>query len=494
MIYKFLFASFLLFGFSTEPIPPIKENKRPNILFIAVDDLRTELGAYGNPLVKSPNMDALAKSGSIFTHHYVQVPTCGASRHALLTGMRPSKPIHLNNRAIELEISGQPEKSVPETFIHRFRNEGYHTVGIGKISHSADGLVYGYEEEPSNIRELPHSWDELLFDPGKWKNGWNAFFGYANGENRQSLKKQVKPYEAGEVGDEGYPDGLTTLLAISKLKELKNNETPFFMGVGFFKPHLPFNAPKKYWDLYDRDSITVSQNGDIPENINVASLHNNGEFNQYALGDEMATLEQPISDAYAKKLRHGYMASISYIDTQIGKLLTELKTLGLDENTIIVIWGDHGWHLGDQRIWGKHTLFENALKSALIVKSPQIVRQKQKIERIVESVDIYPSLLELCDMPLKNKVDGQSFVPLLKSEAAQKDTLAYSYFKTGITLRTPEYRLTKYYRKEQPIVELYDHTGHLEEKKNIAEARPDLVNRLMPLLENGNKGLFTNSK
>jgi len=493
-MYKFLFATFLLFGFSTEPTPPIKEKKRPNILFIAVDDLRTELGAYGNPLVKSPNMDALASSGSIFTHHYVQVPTCGASRHALLTGMRPSKPIHLNNRAIELEISGQPEKSVPETFIHRFRNEGYHTVGIGKISHSADGLVYGYEEEPSNIRELPHSWDELLFDPGKWKNGWNAFFGYANGENRQSLKKQVKPYEAGEVDDEGYPDGLTTQLAISKLKELKNNEKPFFMGVGFFKPHLPFNAPKKYWDLYNRDSIAVSQNGDIPENINVASLHNNGEFNQYALGDEMATLDQPVSDAYAKKLRHGYMASISYIDTQIGKLLDELKTLGLDENTIIVIWGDHGWHLGDQRIWGKHTLFENALKSTLIVKSPQIVKQKQKIERIVESVDIYPSLLELCAISLEHSVDGQSFVPLLKSETSQKEKLAYGYFKTGITLRTPEYRLTKYYRKEQPIVELYDHSGNLKEKRNIAKERPDIINRLMPLLENGNRGLFTTSK
>ncbi len=493
-MYKYLFALFLIFGFSTEPTPLIEEKARPNILFIAVDDLRTELGAYGNSLVKSPNMDALAKSGSIFTHHYVQVPTCGASRHALLTGMRPSKPIHLNNRAIELEISGQPEKSVPETFIHQFRNEGYHTVGIGKISHSADGLVYGYEEEPSNIRELPHSWDELLFDPGKWKNGWNAFFGYANGENRQSLKKQVKPYEAGDVDDEGYPDGLTTKLAISKLKELKDNEKPFFMGVGFFKPHLPFNAPKKYWDLYDRDSISVSQNGGIPENINLASLHNNGEFNQYALGDEQATLEQPVSDAYAKKLKHGYMASISYIDTQIGKLLLELKALGLDENTIIVIWGDHGWHLGDQRIWGKHTLFENALKSTLIVKSPQIARQKQKIETIVESVDIYPSLLELCGISMKHTVDGRSFVPLLKSETMQKEALAYGYFKNGLTLRTPEYRLTKYYRQDQPVVELYDHTGDLEEKKNIAVERPEVVNRLMPLLENGNKGLFTNSK
>jgi len=489
--YRFIVLLFVFFTLGCKEDPTSEKNLRPNILFIAVDDLRTELGAYGHPIVKSPNMDALAMSGSIFTHHYVQVPTCGASRHALLTGMRPSKPVHLNNRAIELEISGQPEKAVPETFIHRFKNEGYHTVGIGKISHSADGLVYAYEEEPSDKRELPHSWSELLFDPGKWKNGWNAFFAYANGENRQSLKKQVKPYEAGEVDDEGYPDGLTANLAISKLKELKNNEKPFFMGVGFFKPHLPFNAPKKYWDLYDQDNIPVSENGSIPENINLASLHNNGEFNQYALGDEEATLEHPVSDAYAKKLRHAYLASISYIDTQIGKLLTELKALGLEENTIIVVWGDHGWHLGDQRIWGKHTLFENALKSTLIVKSPQISSQKQKIETIVESVDIYPSLLELCDIPLKYPIDGESFVPLLKSETTQKEMLAYGYFKNGMTLRTPEYRLTKYYREEQPVVELYDHTSNFVEKKNIAAERPDIVNRLMPFLEKGNSGLYS---
>ena len=489
-MYKYLLALFFIFDLSTETEAPKKEKLGPNVLFIAVDDLRTELGTYGNATVKSPNMDALARSGSIFTHHYVQVPTCGASRHALLTGMRPSKPIHLKNNAIEEEISMQPEKSVPETFIHRFKREGYHTVGIGKISHSADGLVYGYEEEPSNIRELPHSWSELLFDSGKWKNGWNAFFGYASGENRQSLKRQVKPYEAADVDDEGYPDGLTTRLAISKLRELKNNKKPFFMGVGFFKPHLPFNAPKKYWDLYNRDSIEVSRNGNIPENINLASLQKNGEFNQYALGDEKATLDHSVSDAYAKKLRHGYMASISYIDAQIGQLISELKALELDKNTIVVIWGDHGWHLGDQRIWGKHTLFENALKSTLIVNSPRISKQEQRIETIVESVDIYPSLLELCDIPLKHTIDGESFVPLLKGKKSNEMELAYGYFKNGITVRTPKYRLTKYYRQEQPVVELYDHNDVSIEKENIAIKQPEVVKRLMPLLEKGNTGLY----
>ncbi|MCK0189402.1 sulfatase-like hydrolase/transferase [Arenibacter sp. F20364] len=316
--------------------------KQPNVLFISVDDLRTELGIYGHPVVKSPNMDAIASKGSVFTNHFVQVPTCGASRYALLTGMRPSKPEHLKNSAIENEISGKEETDLSESFIHHLKRNGYHTVGIGKISHSADGLVYTYEEPVSNKKELPHSWDELLFNSGKWGTGWNAFFAYANGENRQSLKRQVKPYEAGKGEDNGYPDGLTTQLAIAKLRELKDKEGPFFMGVGFFKPHLPFNAPKKYWDLYDREQIPVSQNPTIPEKINLKSLHESGEFNGYALGDEHPSLSEPVSIDYAKKLGHAYLAAISYIDAQIGMIWDELKVLGLDKNTLIVIWGDHG--------------------------------------------------------------------------------------------------------------------------------------------------------
>ena len=464
--------------------------KRPNVLFIAVDDLRTELGAYGNNFVQSPNMDAIAASGSLFNHHYVQVPTCGASRHALLTGMRPSMPVHLSNAAIEKEISDQPESEVPETFIHRFRQAGYHTVGIGKISHSADGLVYGYEEPVSEKRELPHSWDELVFNPGKWKTGWNAFFAYANGENRQSLKKQVKPYEAGEVADDGYPDGLTTNLAIEKLRELKNNTKPFFMGVGFFKPHLPFNAPKKYWDLYDEATLPVSPNPNIPEHINLKSLHESGEFNQYALGEEKASLQASVSDDYARKLHHAYYASISYIDTQIGRLWHELKALNMEKNTIIVIWGDHGWHLGDQRVWGKHSLFENALKSALIIKSPFVEHQTQQVDGIVETVDIYPTLLDLCNLDNEYPLDGESLVDLLGSGKQLTGNVAYSYFKNGISVRTERYRLTKYFRKETPTVELYDYTADPFETKNISDDEPEIVKNLLPTLEKGNTGIY----
>ncbi|MRI02190.1 sulfatase-like hydrolase/transferase [Kriegella sp. EG-1] len=467
-----------------------KKNEKPNVLFIAIDDLRAELGAYGNHYVNSPNIDAIANEGSIFMNHFVQVPTCGASRHSLLTGYRPWKPIHLSNRAIEKEISDKAEDSIPETFIHRFKQDGYHTIGIGKISHSADGYLYEYEEEPTKKRELPHSWSELLFNSGKWKTGWNSFFAYANGENRQSLKKQVKPYEAGDVNDDGYPDGLTTEIAITKLKELKKQNKPFFMGVGFFKPHLPFNAPKKYWNLYNRDSLPISDNPNIPENINLKSLHESGEFNQYALGEEKASLSKSVSDAYARKLKHAYLAAISYTDAQVGKIMNVLKETGLDKSTIIVIWGDHGWHLGDQRVWGKHSLFENALKSTLILKSPFIDHQNKKVEHIVESVDIYPTLLELTNLPIKQKLDGDSFVKIMQQPHEAIEEVAYSYYKSGISMRTPEYRLTKYFREDEPTIELYDHRNNSVEQKNIALKKPDIVTQLMPLLEKGNSGLY----
>ena len=221
-------------------------------------------------------------------------------------------------------------------------------------------MLYGYTDQPSDKRELPFSWDELLFDPGKWGTGWNAFFGYANGENRQSLKKQVKPYEKGSVDDHGYVDGLTTELATTKLKELKALKQPFFLGVGFFKPHLPFNSPETYWDLYNEETLPVAHNPELPQHINKASLHNSGEFNGYKLGEEQPSLDNPVSDAYARKIRHAYYSCISYVDAQIGKILQEVDKLGLENNTIVIIWGDHGWHLGDQRVWGKHTIFEGS--------------------------------------------------------------------------------------------------------------------------------------
>lgn len=467
-----------------------QEKQQPNILFISVDDLKTELGVYGNSVIQTPNLDKLASEGTAFVNHYVQVPTCGASRQSLLTGLRPRTKNQLSNNVTAIETSNKPEHEVPESFIHHLKRNGYYTVGIGKISHSADGLVYGYNDASSNKRELPYSWDELLFDSGKWKTGWNAFFAYADGENRQSLKNQVKPYEAGDVEDDGYPDGLTTKLALSSLKKLKENNKPFFLGVGYFKPHLPFNSPKKYWNLYNRDSIEISKNPIIPKNVNLKSLHPSGEFNNYILGDEIANLEHRVSDEYAKKLIHAYYACVSYVDEQIGLLVKEVESLGLEENTIIIVWGDHGWHLGDQQVWGKHTIFEAALNSTLVIKVPGTKPSGKTNKTVVETVDIYPTLLELCNIKALYVLDGTSLVGLMNKQESSQKEVAYSYFRNGISLRTDRYRLTKYFRPEEPTIELFDYLTDPHETINIASNNMNIVNELMPLLEAGNTGLF----
>lgn len=460
--------------------------QKPNILFIAVDDLRTELGCYGNDHIKSPNLDKLASQGYLFTHHYVGVPTCGASRHCLLTGQLPVSVAHTRNDITANTIAGQPETEIPETFIHHLKRNGYYTVGIGKITHHPDGYVYGYLEPKSDILELPHSWDEMLLDDEKWGSGHNAFFGYADGTNRHTHDKNVKPYEMADVPDEGYIDGLTANLAIQKMGELKEKGQPFFLGVGFFKPHLPFTAPKKYWDLYNEDELPVSPTPFIPENVNAASLHGSNEFNQYKLGEEKASLDAPVSDEYARKVRHAYFACVSYVDAQIGKLMEELEKQGLAENTIVVVWGDHGWHLGDQLVWGKHTIFERSLKSTFMIRLPKNKGGKT-INKIVSTTDIYPTLMELCGTPVNHKLSGSSLTGLMENPTDENwRNTAYSYWRKGYSVRTEDYRLMKYYRKQEPAIELYDHKNDPNETKNIAAENPEIIEELMPVLEKGN--------
>jgi len=471
--------------------PHTKQLVKPNVLFFFVDDLRPELHCYGDTFIKSPNMDRLARQGILFRNEFVTVPTCGASRYSLLTGFLPRDRGALSNDACRHYVGEAKIHNAPETFIERLRNHGYYTVGIGKISHYVDGRLYPYLGSPKGAPlELPHSWDEMLFDAGKWGTGWNAFFGYADGSNRNARKYEVKPYECAEVPDSGYPDGLTAQLAIKKLRELAGKKQPFFLGVGFFKPHLPFNAPKKYWDIYNENMLPLTSSPDIPQDVNPASLHNSGEFNSYKLGEEHPSLEKPVSNAYARKLRHAYFAAISYVDAQVGIVLDELDRLRLADNTIIILWGDHGWHLGDDRVWGKHTIFEWALRSAFIMRVPGM-KQNAVCDKIVSSVDIYPTLMELCGIRDTLHVDGKSFVPLLKDPAdTDWHEVAYSYYRRGITMRTSRYRLTHYFRKAQPVIELYDHQADPYENRNIAASRPELVDSLMKIWEKGNTGLF----
>lgn len=487
-----LLLFFLLNVFAHAPAQKSAQSKpRYNVLFIFVDDLRPELGCYGSKYIHSPNIDKLASKATVFTRQYVAVPTCGPSRACLLTGMRPRTMTELSNDVLELKMEAKVERPVPETFADYLRMQGYYTVGIGKISHSPDGYIYKYQEPKGNQRELPRSWDEMLLDAGKWGTGWNAFFGYADGSNRNTLKNQTKPYEAADVNDEGYPDGLSASLAVKKLQQLAESKKPFFLGVGFFKPHLPFNAPKKYWDMYDESTIKLTPSPDVPLHTNSASLHESNEFNNgYKSGDEKASLSKPVSDAYARKLRHAYYAGVSYLDAQVGKILTALTQSGLDKNTIIVLWGDHGWHLGDDRVWGKHTLSEWALRSPLIIKLPG-GRKGAVSNKIVSSVDIYPTLMEICGFPMPHKTDGKSFAVLLRDPAYKAwKNVAYSYFNKGITVRTDQYRFTKYFRKEMPDIELYDHQADPYENINIAPTRQDIIKSLLPVFEKGNTGVY----
>lgn len=481
----------LLLGISCAN-PPSKtvDNKHPNVLFIAVDDLRPELNVYAKDWMITPNIDKLASEGSLFLNHFVNVPTCGASRYSMLTGRYPTTKAALSNNIFEIQTAGKVAGAEPESMIELFRRNGYYTVGIGKISHSPDGMIYGYREKVSSKKELPNSWNEFLFEAGKWGTGWNAFFGYASGENRQSLNNRAKPYESADVKDEDYPDGLIATLAVSQIKQLKQKGKPFFLAVGFFKPHLPFNAPKKYWDLYDETKIPLSAAKEIPSGINNTSLQNSAEFNQYKGGEEKPSLSNPVSDDYAQKLRHAYFASVSYVDAQIGKVLDALKEVGLDKHTIVVLWGDHGWHLGDQRVWGKHTLSEYSLKSPLIIKSPDRMNPRSRVEAIVQSVDIYPTLLELANIKSQTNLDGQSLVKITKDAHHPKKNIAFAYFNNGITMRTERYRITKYFRKEQTVIELYDYLNDPFEQQNIAGHYKKMTDSLLQILEKGNTGLY----
>lgn len=473
-----------------QSIQAARATDRSNIVFIAIDDLRPELGCYGNTFIKTPNIDSLGAHGRVFLKHYVNVPTCGPSRYCLLTGTYPRGKEFLRNEIFETTTAINNDTRYPESLIELFRREGYYTAGMGKISHAADGKIYGYNEVPSGKPELPHSWDEFVFNAGQWKTGWGAFFGYADGDNRNNLKGNVRPYEAANVEDEGYPDGLTANLAVQTLQKLKKTNKPFFLAVGFFKPHLPFNAPKRYWDLYDEDLLPVADNQAVPLNVSLESLTNSEEFRKYKLGEEKPTLQNRVSDAYARKLRHAYFAAVSYSDAQVGKIMRALKALELDKNTIVVIWGDNGWHLGDEMVWGKHTLSEYSLHTPLIIAYPGIPFPGKASKAVVQSVDIYPTLLQLANLHKQTSLDGLSLCTQLTDPFLPDTSVAYGYFKNGITLRTDRYRLTKYYRPGHQQVELYDYNIDPFETKNIAEEQPFIVDSLMPLLQKGNTGLY----
>lgn len=449
----------------------------PNILFIAIDDLRPQLGAYGYEQMVTPNLDKLASAGRLFTRHFVQVPTCGASRFSLLTGTRPHLPEHLNNQAFS-RLMSREEQERPESFAHHFKRNGYYTASIGKISHTPDGRLFTYEGEGDGALEMPLSWDKVWGPVDKWGTGWNAFFGYADGSNRNMERGAYPAYESADVSDIEYPDGLTAEEAINTLREVRDR--PFLLAVGFFKPHLPFTAPKKYWDLYDADTIDLSPNPDAPTGVAEGSLHASGEmFRNYGAHTSESGLGIRIDDAHARKLRHGYYASVSFVDAQVGKVLDELDHLGLRENTIVVVWGDHGWHLGDHTLWGKHATFDRALRSTLIIQTPAMPNPGVPANGIVETLDIYPTLTGLAGLEIPDDLGGTSIIDMLNDPAHLGKDGALGYWRDRRTLRTDRYRFTHY---DDGQIELFDHQSDPYETTNVADAHPQVVAQLQDKL------------
>ncbi|MEX0332005.1 MAG: sulfatase [Puniceicoccaceae bacterium] len=419
----------------------------PNVLFIAVDDLRPELGCYGADHMKTPNIDRLASMGTLFKRAYCNVAVCGASRASLMSGIRPTANRFLRHTARQDEQA----PDVPSLAEH-FRANGYYSISNGKIYHfSAD---------------TPESWSEPAWKPDQGHARYLIAENAAIAE--QNPKGRGPAFEAAEVPDNAYPDGMVADKAISDLHRLKAMDQPFFLAVGFIRPHLPFNAPKKYWDLYDRNSVRQPDNHFFPLGAPEEARYTFGELRNYSnIPDEV-----PISDPELRiSLRHGYYAATSFADALVGKVVDTLERLGLAENTIIVLWGDHGWQLGEHTYWCKHTNFEVAVQVPLIIVDPRKPKGN-KVNALVEYVDIYPTLCELAGLELPGHLQGESMMPLLLDPAAPGKTAVFSRFGRGESIRTDRYRYTAFFDGETIVSDmLYDHLADPHENINIVDIK-----------------------
>jgi len=432
--------------------------KQRNVLFIAVDDLRPELGCYGKDYIHSPNIDRLASSGYVFKQAYCQVPVCGASRASLLTGILPTQNRFLSYHA-------RMDKDAPgiTTLPLHFKNNGYYTVNYGKVQHFPEDRADSWSEPPKRP-----DWKKM--SDGSWSiKGWQD---YQTEKNREASRNNSRgfgpPYEKANVSDSDYADGENIEMAKRKLGELKKLKQPFFFAVGLLKPHLPFNAPSKYWDLYDEQDIRMAPNPYRPENCPKEGITNFGELRSYA----GIPRKGPVSENMAHKLVHGYYACVSYVDALIGDLLSELDRLELTENTIIVLWSDHGYFLGEHGFWCKHALYELATRVPLIVKLPG-EQSHHEINTIVELVDIYPTLCELTNLPTPAHLQGKSFAKGFQDTEYRHRDFAYSRYYSGESIKKDGKRYTQYLRKDGKLKAemLYDLENDPAENVNVAKRK-----------------------
>ncbi len=447
-------------------VPAVAAEKL-NVLLICVDDLRPELNCYGVDYIQSPNIDSLADRGVLFHRHYVQAPTCGASRYTLLTGRYGSGSNDaLFRRASQIEKN--PD-AIPPSMPNWFREHGYTTVSVGKVSHHPGGRG-GPDWNQNSIPEMPLSWDRHLLQEGAWQHPRGWMHGLANGEIRKNAKDMAL-FQAEEGPDSIYPDGISTDEALRQLALLSTDESekPFFLAVGILRPHLPFGAPAKYLEPYRKATLPPTPHPEKPSGK--TTWHKSGEFMKYNRRGK-----DPNTDPdFALEVRRHYAACVTYADAQVGKVLKKLDDLGKRENTVVVLWGDHGWHLGEHSIWGKHALFEESLRSPLIISAPGMKKPGTSTEAIVETLDIFPTLAELTALPKPEFAQGVSLLPVLsgKDEAGHP---AFSYKGDIKTIRTDTHRLIAHRKGE---LELYDHSTPEGESKNIADTEPETAKELL---------------
>jgi len=506
----------------------------PNILFLAIDDLRPELGCYGSSVAISPNIDKLANNGLLFTRAYCQQAICGPSRASLMTGARPES-IGITHNYKLFRDGKQPDIV---TLPQHFRNNGYETVYCGKVFHGKDtDEKFSWSRNPAYddeyIKALPKPVGFALAEniKNREENRKEMFAKY--GEQAKYGLAMGPAYECADVPDQTYSDGYNTDLAIVTLKDMlkKNPGKPFFLALGMHKPHLNWVAPKKYWDMYNPEDIQVAANTNAPEGYASIGLHASFELRVHSgipkAGDFDPKLE--------RTLKHAYLACVSYIDAQLGRMISALEDAGVRENTIIVLWGDHGWHLGDMGIWGKATNYEIATRVPLMIWTPEMPHNNRgvKTNALVELVDIYPTLCELAGIDLPKHLDGQSFAPLLNNPDQAWKEAVFSQFPTpalrewgaialrpgmretffgplitnveerikrqfpekwdrklfeqnlmGYSMRTDRYRFIVWKDRENPedeplYIELYDHVNDPLETINIAPDHQELVEQLM---------------
>ena len=488
--------------------------EKPNVLFISIDDLRPELGCYGVDEIQTPHLDKFATKGVTFTRAYCQTAACAPSRASIMTGLRPdsTRVWHLKDKF---------RQTIPDvlTMPQYFHKHGYYTVSMGKIfhNHMPDSISF---DEPDLRPEEYRTKDMIDRDPESFYYD-EAIKEELRQVRDQRLKKNPNAYAGGwgygrafeiaDCEDHELYDGAQTDLAIETMKRLKEKEQPFFLALGYYRPHLPFVAPRKYWELYDRDKLSLAPNPFLPKNSPVMAMNSSYELSGcYDMKDVHHPSVKKQPEEMARKLKHGYYASVSYVDACVGKLLKGLDDLGLAENTIVVVWGDHGWKLGEHGSWCKQTNYNIDTRVPLLIYAPGIKGKGQKCDRLVELLDLFPTIGDLAGIEVESYLQGTSMVPLLNNPNLEWKEMAFSQFHRrpkvtpdggrymGYSMTTDSYHLVEWYvwdddkgmRKEFMARELYNHRIDPEESENIAgyPENRDLVLRLSEKLKaNWNK-------